>query len=270
MYVLKALCSYLLSMKHLKRLTNLSLATAITIVSSGSFNLHDTKAIASEQSSQTQNSSQSKKLDFSGDGRPGKRTGGGSRSLCHNTSQTLTALVPNNNTGTTTRDRPSFWFYVPHTSERATTGEFVLQDEGENDLHRQTVTLPQTSGLVSYQLPAEAPPLAAKQSYRWYFKLYCHEDLATANYVEGWITKVPLSQDLENRLQSQATPDYREYSSNAIWFDSLDNLAQLRLQQDSPQLKSDWHQLLSAEGVKLEELIQQPLLGSAIETVRDK
>ena len=225
-----------------------------------------TNTTQNQQPKPTQNND---KLDFSGDGRPGKRVGGGSRSFCSSTEIPLTAVVPASNVGTTVSDRPNLWFYVPYGSQQANTGEFVLQDRQENDVYRQTFDLPQTPGLVSLELPQAAPSLEVGRPYRWYFKLYCGDSAsATANFVEGWITRIPLESDLATAIEGKNTA-YQEYGSNSIWFDALDNLAQLRLEQDNPQLQDDWNKLLSAEGVGLGELSQQLLVGEVTSVGRE-
>lgn len=267
-------------MKILQLSTNLFIAAVISITIDCLLKLtsnSETVGTATNQAiviglspqEQREKSSQSEKLDFSGDGRPGKRAGGGSRNTCPSTNMNLTALVPANNVGTTVSDRPNFWFYVPHTPQQATAGEFVLQDRQENDVYRQTFTLPDTPGLVSLQLPQTAPALAVDQSYHWYFKLYCGDFSSAANFVEGWVVRIPLPPDLSTRLKQEKDLAYSEYGNRSIWFNSLDSLAQLRLKNDNPQLKSDWNKLLSAEGVDLDKLTQKPLVGTVKNTARD-
>ena len=222
-------------MKVLSR--SLNLLTAIFISLGISF-CSNSPAQTQSTTKRSPDSAQENKLDFSGDGRPGRRKGGGSRSTCPNSDIPLTALVPKNNIGTTVSDRPSLWFYVPYRPEQVGAIEVVLQDESENDVYRQAFALPKTPGLVNFQLPQNAPPLAVNQSYRWYFKLYCdRSSLATANFVEGWIKRIPLNPDLAARLKSKDSPAHKEYESSLVWFDSLDSLAQLRLSNDNPQLK---------------------------------
>lgn len=258
-------------MRVSKLLTNL-LTTAFIVAISGLI----TSPVKTEATETVQerspDSSQDKKLDFSGDGRPGRRKGGGSRSPCPSTKMPLTAIVPARNIGTTVSDRPSLWFYVPYSPQQVSAGEFVLQDEQENDVYRQTFTLPKTKtpGLVNFQIPQAAPPLAVNQSYRWYFKLYCGDSpLATANFVEGWIKRVYPSPDLISRLKKKKTSAYKEYENDLIWFDSLDNLARSRFNNDNPQLQLDWAKLLSATGIDLNELIQKPFVGKVINTTQD-
>lgn len=254
-------------MKVLRLSIKLLIATSISLaIDCLSNSLVKTEEITTfthqSASEQSENSSQGNKLDFSGDGRPGRRTGGGSRSPCPASQIPLTALVPQNNMGTTVSDRPSLWFYVPYSPQQASSGEFVLQDEQENDVYRQTFNLPKTPGLVGLKIPQTSAPLAINQSYRWYFKLYCgNSSSSTANFVDGWIQRITLTPDLKARLKSKITPTYKEYGRNLIWFDSLNNLAQLRLNNDNPQLEDDWTKLLTATGVDLDKLIQKPLLG---------
>lgn len=66
-----------------------------------------------------------KSPDFSGEGRPGKRKGGGSRGGCpfvnpnstDNQKSPLTAFIPITNSGKTIAKRPTFLFYVPYSSQ---------------------------------------------------------------------------------------------------------------------------------------------------------
>ena len=252
-------------MKLLLLSNKLLIILLVTLTTNGLFSF----SVRTESTNDAQNQQQKlaqnddDKLDFSGDGRPGKRVGGGSRSFCSSTEIPLTAVVPASNVGATVSDRPNFWFYVPYGSQQATTGEFVLQDRQENDVYRQTFDLPQTPGLVSLKLPKTAPSLEVGRPYRWYFKLYCGDSAsATANFVEGWITRISLVSNLATESEQGKNPTYQEYGSNSIWFDALDNLAQLRLEKDNPRLEQDWNQLLSAKGVNLRKLTQIPLVGS--------
>ena len=263
-------------MKVLSRSINLLTAIFGSLAVNFLFNVSvQTQEIDSTQnqvaSERSQNSSQKNKLDFSGDGRPGRRQGGGSRSPIPVSKIPLTALVPENNIGTTVRDRPSFWFYVPYRPQQVGTVEFVLQDERENDVYRQTFALSATPGVVNLKLPQDAPSLTVNQSYHWYFKLdYDDFPSASANFVEGWVERISLSPDLAALRQKKKVATYQEYGKESVWFDSLDNLAQLRLNSDNPQLKHDWNQLLSAKGIGLDEIVKEPLTGKVSRTTQNK
>ncbi|MDZ4877323.1 MAG: hypothetical protein CLLPBCKN_006758 [Chroococcidiopsis cubana SAG 39.79] len=203
--------------------------------------------------------------DFSGYGRPGRRTGGGSRSPCPPIDPPLTALIPENNLGKTVAEHPSFLFYTPYSSQQAQSGEFVLQSEQGEDIYRTGITLPQTPGIVSLNIPSTVAPLEINQSYRWYFKVYCESpQTSTPIFVEGWVQRVALTPTLKSQLLAGKAQDYAIYAANGIWYDALAHLAQLRRTNGvNPQLERSWADLLNTKGVGLELLRQQPIVGSA-------
>ncbi|WP_250123478.1 DUF928 domain-containing protein [Chroococcidiopsis sp. CCMEE 29] len=204
--------------------------------------------------------------DFSGYGRPGRRTGGGSRSPCPPINPPLTALIPETNLGKTVAERPSFWFYVPYSPQQAPAGEFVLQSEQGDDVYRTPVTLPKTPGIVSLSIPSTVAPLEINQSYRWYFKLYCEpQQASTPIFVEGWVQRVALTPTLKSHLLAAKARDYAVYAANGVWYDALTHLSQLRRTNGAnAKLDDKWADLLNAKGVGLGQLRQQPIVGSAL------
>lgn len=208
-----------------------------------------------------------KKPDFSAEGRPGRRKGGGSRSPClRRMNPPLTALMPETNWGKTVAERPTFLFYVPYSSQEAPLGEFVLQDEKRNVVLRTSFTLPGTPGFVSLNIPPSAAPLEINKWYRWFFKLYCQpQKLSAPVFVQGWVQRSLLTPELESQLKAATPPEYIVYATNLIWYDALARLAELRLTRPSnATLEQDWADLLSLRGVGLEHLNQEPIVGSAI------
>ncbi|MCA1995426.1 MAG: DUF928 domain-containing protein, partial [Coleofasciculus sp. S288] len=95
--------------------------------------------------------------DGSSRGRPSRREGTGSRGDCPPVEIPLTALVPAGNVGLTLEKHPTFWFYVPYSPGDTASGEFVLQDEANNDVYRTSLTLPREPGVVSFSLPSATP-----------------------------------------------------------------------------------------------------------------
>ncbi|HBB33488.1 MAG TPA: hypothetical protein DDZ80_11255 [Cyanobacteria bacterium UBA8803] len=204
------------------------------------------------------------KPDFSGDGRSGRRSGGGSRSPCLSKEPPLTALSPVTNWGKTVLEHPTFWFYVPYSAQEAPLGEFILQEEQGKDVYRTRFTLPGTPGFVSITLPPTATALEINKSYRWYFKLYCSEQKSSGCiFVEGWVQRVELTPVLDQQLKATSPQNYLVYADNLIWYDAIANLAKLRLQNPSNStLEQDWDSLLKLKGIALEQLDQEPLVGS--------
>lgn len=205
--------------------------------------------------------------DFSGDGRPGDRTGGGSRTPCPIINAPFTtALIPASNLGKTVAERPTFWFYVPYPPQTAPAGEFVLQEEDGSEVYRTAFTLPETPGLVSFSTPLVVEPLKINKLYRWYFKLYCEaQKSSTPVFVEGWVQRVERTPALERQLQSAESRKDVVYAANGIWYDALNSLAQLRLNNPSNSiLADDWANLLSTKGVGLEQFSRGSIVGKVI------
>lgn len=209
---------------------------------------------------------QEENTDFSGEGRPGHRTGGGSRSSCPDQDIPLTALIPVTNWAKTVSAHPTLWFYIPYSAEQVPVGEFVLQEEDGNDIYRTGFRLPQTPGFISVSLEPKQPPLKINQWYRWYFKLYCGQDESSPPiFVEGWVQRVELTPALEHHLQQAKSREYTVYAENLIWYDAIDNLAKLRLIHPSNDtFNQDWNNLFKLAEFDLEQIPEAPIVGSII------
>ena len=207
-----------------------------------------------------------KQPDFSGTGRPGRQTAGESRDNCPTINPHLTALIPKTHLGKTTKERPTFWFYVPYSPQKAPTGEFVLQDENRNDIYRIPFTLQKTPGFVSFQLPSTEEPLKIDKLYRWYFKLYCdRESSSSPIFVQGWVQRIAIESNLSSQLQIASPREDIIYTNKLIWYDALAHLANLRLSNPTDtSLKDDWNNLLKAKGVELELPNSESIIGSVL------
>lgn len=199
--------------------------------------------------------------DFSSTGRPGRQTSGESRGNCPTTTLPLTALMPTSNWGKTTRERPTFWFYVPYSPQEAPLGEFVLQDIERNDFARIPFILPQTPGLVSVTLSDDRSPLEIEKWYRWYFKLYCDRQKSSSPiFTQGWVQRISLTSELKEQM-------YKNIISTAdrVWYDAIDELANRRLAQpNNAQILADWNRLLKAKGVEIELPNSEAIAGNVI------
>jgi len=193
---------------------------------------------------------------------PGGALGGlpnSSNPSCKSTSKPLTALLPVKNPVLTTREHPTFLFYVPYASDDVRFGEFSLLvgPEEKQKLYKTRFTLPQTPGIVSIMLPS-APEYALEegQYYHWYFTLYCQSNTSSQPDVDvnGWVQRVALTPERDRQINA-ATPD--------VWYDASANLAQsLRASPQDARLKNDWLNLLKSIGS--EDLAQEPLVGPVI------
>lgn len=219
-------------------------------------------------------------LKFPENGLPtGRRRGGTSRDGCPALNKPLTALVPGKETpnevrggtpksisksflASTVAKYPTFWVYIPELPTTTHSGEFVLQNEAEDDIYRTPLMLPGKPGIISISLP-QSPQysLETDKKYHWYFKVYCGNPQKISDYffVDGWVQSVALTPDLESHLKTAKQGKYIAYAANDIWYDALTNLADLRrTNSHSAMLKDDWANLLKAVG--LQDIAQEPIV----------
>ncbi|MBE9065604.1 DUF928 domain-containing protein [Leptolyngbya cf. ectocarpi LEGE 11479] len=184
----------------------------------------------------------------------GNRTPGGGLGefVCPATSQKLTAITPIDVQGNTLSTSPTFWFYMPYTTDEIESGEFSVLSEDDSDrVYKTSFKLPDQPGFVSITLPdSEASRLQEGTYYHWYLQLNCAADAEakTPLNIDGWVQRIPSTPELEDEVINQS-PD--------IWYDSLDYLAQ-QLQNGSGS-RQDWETLLTS--VELDELTQEPVIG---------
>jgi hypothetical protein len=196
-------------------------------------------------------------------GAPGRREGGGTRGGCMaqqpSSQPSLTALMPDTNSGLTLAEHPAFFWYVPQSS--ATAAEFVLLDQSDTEVYKTTLPVPAQAGVVSINLPAEAPALEVGKSYHWYFSLVCDPlDRSADVFTSGWVKRTAPAAELAQALataSAEAKPAI--YAKHGIWYEALTELAKLRHNQpQNAALINQWQTLLKSVG--LEQLANQPLL----------
>ncbi len=205
---------------------------------------------------------QNKEPDGSRRGRPTNRIGTGSRGECPSVDLLTTALMPEKNVGLTVDDNPSFWFFVPYKPQETPTGEFVLQNEANEEIYQTYFTLPNTPGVVRLTVPSTVP-IVLNKDYQWYFKLYCSQQrLLNPIFVRGWVQKIAIQPNLKGLLKSATKPRQRVaiYAENGIWYSALSELAKLRLDEPkNPMLAKDWANLL--QDVDLANLASEAIVG---------
>ncbi|HLO47083.1 MAG TPA: DUF928 domain-containing protein [Kamptonema sp.] len=198
------------------------------------------------------------------DDRPETEGKGGTRGSCEETAgRPFTPLLPLSFRGSdfsvsTITGYPTFWFYVPYSSQSVSYGSFSLEDLKGNRLYKLNFKLPESPGIVSVQLPKEQKPLEVNKSYRWYFELYCSSGKSSeSNFVSrtGLVQRVS-KEKLEAQLQTAKIENHAAiYISNQLWYDMPD-LAQIRSRP------TDWMNILKAMG--LEKLKEEKIIGSVL------
>jgi type II secretory pathway pseudopilin PulG len=209
----------------------------------------------------------------------GRRRGGTSRNGCPISSKPLTALVPGEETSDkssksvsflaqTVTEKPTFWVYVPNSSAKERSGEFVMQNETGKEIYRTSLTLPKQAGTIGLRLPNDPKyALQTNKNYHWYFKLFCDGEGSVAQnsqkenyvYVDASIERVALTDRLGNQTQKIASKNYVTYANNNLWYDAIAHLANLRLAKPQEQIfRQDWAKLLTVSG--LSDLVEEPIV----------
>ena len=165
--------------------------------------------------------------------------------------------------GLTTKEYPTFWFYIPYHSTEIRQAELMLLDENQSPVLEKPilVQLSKTPGIISVKLPSTAKPLELEREYRWFFELVCDSENPSNNHsVHGWIKRVQGSQELNSQLgNSQTQKSYQIYAENGIWYDALTSLIQgMSANPSDSTLSNDWSNFLKS--VELEEFIQIPII----------
>lgn len=201
---------------------------------------------------------------------PGKRkpdhtVGGASRDsgICpedvRGSIPSLTALIPANHQALSVAERPTFFVYIPATV--AKTAFFSLKDKNEDYYYQTNVSLPSNPGVISFQLPADAPVLEMGKDYDWSFVIICGQALRPGDpEVRGTVKRIEQTPTLKAKQERLSPLEIAAaYGDGGIWFDTLGIIAQLRRSQPSNQaLVSTWEDILKSVG--LEEIATEPLL----------
>ncbi|MEH2248115.1 DUF928 domain-containing protein [Nostoc sp.] len=199
---------------------------------------------------------------FPDNGAPtGRRKGGTSRDGCTPLNMPITALVPGEEIAEksksfltlTISEYPTFWVYVPDLPLNARFGEFLLQDENDENIYRISLSLPEKASVFGIPLPQISQyTLKTNKNYQWYFKVFCGDPQKISDYyyVKAWVQRVPLTSKLESQLNLAPSTRYTTYAANQLWQDAITNLANLRLNNpDSHILIEDWRLLLKDIGL---------------------
>ena len=203
-------------------------------------------------------------FDPPGNGKPQETAGGASRGTqCAQEQATLggcvTLLLPTTLEGLTAAERPTFFAYLPETSAKQVF--FSLVDENKNTQYQTKIDLKAGGGIVSFQLPADAPVLQVGKNYQWSMIVIGPQGLRPDSpAVQGSVRRVELNPTLKAQLE-MATPLERAalYGKQGIWFDTLASLAEVRRSQPSDaSLTANWQELLTSVG--LDAIAAKPLL----------
>lgn len=173
-------------------------------------------------------------------------------------SESVLPLMPaNSQQGFTVSDRPTFFIYVPETSAEEIF--FILKDENEDYYYQKSLTIPEKGGIVSVQIPEDAPALEIGQNYQWTFAIACQMPMRPDSpTISGWVQRVAANSVGITQMDSTPSLEMAQlYGSAGIWFDAVTTLAQLRDRQPEAYTAT-WEEFLSSVG--LEAIASQPVI----------
>ena len=215
-----------------------------------------------------------KQPDYNGDAPSGRDRGTGSRGDCKLAAAgtkgqvKLIPLIPTDSRGLTTKQSPTLWFQVTYTSNQIAeelSGELSVEDaQTFSKLPPQTmpVKLPKGSGVFGVPL---SHSLEVNKWYRWYLILGCNSPDSSESdsvmFVQGMVKRVELG-EVENQLGTKSSSEQvKVYAQQGIWYDALDETAQLSCSEEkNGAITQSWQILLRDDQVGLDEISQTPLI----------
>jgi hypothetical protein len=170
----------------------------------------------------------------------------------------LAALVPQNKQGLTLAARPTFWVHLPKTS--AQRAVLSLREEGGTFHSQSFFPITGEAGIVSFELPGEAPILAVNKTYQWTLVLLCGDRPSPNDpAVTAWIRRVSQPASMPASLhRAPALQQADWYGQHGFWYDAVTSLAPLRRSYAHDQtIARVWNGFLQSAG--LQSLSAEPL-----------
>lgn len=133
-------------------------------------------------------------------------------------------LLPNERYGLTFAERPEIFVNIPSTSAKEVL--LVFRNEADTD-HRQVfLPVPETVGMVGFQLPDTIDGLAIGQTYRWSLTFICgHYFTLNDPSITGWVRRVESTPEADQVLAERSPDDQLEwFSENGHWYDLTQQL----------------------------------------------
>jgi Domain of Unknown Function (DUF928) len=195
----------------------------------------------------------------------GEISPGGTRidknSTCQTTKKSLTSLLAVGDF--TLSEYPSFWFYIPYTSEEINYLEFTLKDTLEyKTLYRTAIQVTDKPGIIKIPIPSEEKyALAPQNNYNWNLVVYCTPNQTNVPDIilNGSIRRLPVTSQLKEQLNAVKSEEYLVYIDHYIYYDAVTNLVALRIaNSNSDRLNRAWGKLLELLGRK--ELVGEPIV----------
>ncbi len=195
---------------------------------------------------------------------PIRTTGGASRTISQCVDQLeygnipFSALLPASTQGLTAASHPTILAYLPETDAQKVF--FSWRDENDQDHYQAILPINNRSGIISLNLPENAPPLEVGKNYQWAIAIMCNDRLQPDSpMVQGQVKRVELASAIQSRLDNDISLNNAAiYGETGLWYETVATLAQLKkAQPNNHNLALNWSNLLSSVG--LAKVAEAPL-----------
>jgi len=162
--------------------------------------------------------------------------------------------------GLTTKEHPTFWFYVPYELKSIRSAKFSLRNQAKQTVYETPVTLTGAPGVISISLPSTAPPLEINKWYQSYLfiDISCEPNAPLEkDSAQGWVKREALAPALKSELDNATTPQQRAmlYAKHGVWYEVMMTLAELS--RTDPK-EAEWTKLLQSVG--LDAIASEPIV----------
>ncbi len=257
--------------KQWKKLRQFNFQIIFVLALSAIYLIGNSRLVLAQSKKENNSSNQNINISFEppNRGTPKSKDGTGSRGNClyKPALPPLKSLGGKSDLKLTASDRPTIWVYIPYSKIEASYGEFSLQ-QGDNEIYRTRFQLMAKPGVMGIELPSSISPLKVGTSYRWYLDINCsttEDNFSTPTSLTGVVKKIALATNLTHELETRSNSlnQVAIYAQNGIWYDAVNKLAQLRLQNpENLTFKQAWIKLLSDRDVNLKEIASESILGN--------
>lgn len=166
----------------------------------------------------------------------------------------------------TTKEHPSFWFYIPYELDKNSPVTFALTDRNQAIFYQTTFEVSTTEpGIIQIPIPSTQSSLLVGKQYQWFFLVACNDN--TFDELQGWISRIDLDRTVRAQMAPLASREQAMmFAEHGIWQDALSVFG--KQYQMSPQdtlARQDWLTLL--ESVGLNDISSEKILDCCRESL---
>jgi uncharacterized protein DUF928 len=162
-------------------------------------------------------------------GAPATRVGGGTRSAATKSIQ-LSVLAPSD-TGYTTRDKPTIYWYVSETLQKPVELTIISNESLEaasKPAFEVTLRPPVARGVHAVSLEQYGVVLKPGVEYQWFVALVSDAAQRSNDVIAGGtIKRVAETDSMRSLKQASAASRPALYASAGIWYDAIDELSRM-------------------------------------------